>query len=89
MTVNFDALNRQYETQALDRHLATGDREERMDKIIMDIKGICEALEPGSMPTKQSCGNCRKRWEPTCPVFKNERRRPGDNDWCYGWRRKR
>jgi len=29
---------------------ATGDREERMDKIIMDIKGICEALEPGSMP---------------------------------------
>jgi hypothetical protein len=34
----------------------------------------------------QSCDNCRKRWEPTCRVYKQENRRPKDSDWCCAWR---
>jgi hypothetical protein len=35
----------------------------------------------------QSCDNCRKRWEPTCLVYKQENKRPKDSDWCQGWRK--
>ena len=37
----------------------------------------------------ECCGNCRKRWEPTCCEYKENRRRPPDTDWCYGWKEKK
>jgi hypothetical protein len=37
----------------------------------------------------ECCSNCRKRWEVTCSEYKENRRRPRDNEWCAAWRAKK
>jgi hypothetical protein len=38
---------------------------------------------------KERCLNCRKYLTKQCEVYKSENKRPGPDDWCMGWRRKR
>lgn len=33
----------------------------------------------------QNCGNCRKRGERSCGVFKVENKRPQDDEWCSSY----
>lgn len=35
------------------------------------------------------CSNCGKRGEPTCCEYKENGRRPGDGDWCWGYKSRR
>lgn len=49
-----------------------------------------ERREGGGMKAiKGTCSNCDKRMTSRCDVFKEQNKRPGDDDWCYGWRIKK
>lgn len=35
------------------------------------------------------CGNCKKYQSKGCWLRREERRDPGEYDWCFGWKEKK
>ena len=41
-----------------------------------------------TLEVEEFCDNCRHRWKESCKVYKSEKRRPEDSDWCREWKGK-